>query len=50
MEDLRRGLDEFHGASKAACLSALDQAYEEFAKLEHSDELIHAIEKWMDEP
>ena len=48
MEDLRAALEEFEGGTKAECLAALDQAYLAFAKLEHSDELIEALEKWIE--
>ncbi len=48
MEDLRARLDEFEGNTKAACFAALDEAYVAFAKLDHSAELIHAIEKWIE--
>lgn len=48
MEDLRSGLGEFEGEAKAVCRAALDKAYDAFAKLEHSPELVHAIEKWLE--
>ena len=48
MEDLRSALDEFEGEAKADGIAALDQAYVAFAKLEHSDELIGAMEAWID--
>jgi hypothetical protein len=48
MENLRGWLDEFEGASKMACIAALDEAYEAFAKLNHSAELVHAVEKWLE--
>lgn len=48
MEDLRGGLDEFEGEAKAECLLELDRSTEAFAKLEHSDELIHAIGLWIE--
>ena len=47
IEDLRGGLDEFTGQTMSECWAALDQAYEAFAKLEHSEELVHAIETWL---
>lgn len=46
MEDLWGGLEEFEGETKAACLAAMDTACEAFSKLEHSNESVHAIEKW----
>jgi hypothetical protein len=48
MEELRCALDEFQGTAKTDCLEALDEANVSFAKLEHSPELLHAIEKWME--
>ena len=48
MEDMRNGLNEFEGAAREECLSALDSAFVAFAKLEHSDELIHGIELWIE--
>lgn len=48
MEDLRAALDEFEGETKKECFAALDQSYEAFAKLEHSDELIDGIGKWIE--
>ena len=47
LEELRCQLDEFSGPARAECLAALDQADEEFAKLEHSEELVHALETWI---
>jgi hypothetical protein len=48
MDNLRGALDEFTGEAKAECLTALDRAYVAFAKLEHSDELVDAMEKWIE--
>ena len=46
MGDLRSALDEFQGEAKSDCLAALHNACDAFARLDHSPELIHAIEKW----
>ena len=48
MEGMRGALNEFQGAAKSECLAALDTAYEAFAKLKHSAELIHAVEIWIE--
>ena len=46
MELLRADLDEFAGLAKNECREALDRAYDAFARLEHSPELVRAIELW----
>ncbi|MEQ8211510.1 MAG: hypothetical protein RH917_16920 [Lacipirellulaceae bacterium] len=48
MEDLRAALSEFKGDRAFACLAALDRAYEEFCRLDHSSELIHGISAWIE--
>ena len=47
MEALRLGLSEFSGESQVDCQAALDDAYEAFAKLHHSAELVRAIGLWI---
>lgn len=48
MEDLRAALDEFEGDAKQECIAALNQAYQAFSKIEHSDELVCALERWIE--
>ena len=48
MEDLRVALEEFSGKAKRECLAALDAAYIAFAQLEHSRELVEAMDKWIE--
>lgn len=48
LEDLRAGLDEFTASDATRCRNALDRVYEEFARIQHSDELLHGIETWID--
>jgi len=48
MENLRADLDQFEGEAKVECMAALNEAYVAYAKLEHSDELIAALGKWME--
>lgn len=47
VEELRLGLEDFEGTALDDCHAALDQALIAFAKLEHSDELVHAIKCWI---
>jgi hypothetical protein len=48
-EELLSGLDEFSGGAKRDCRNELDAAAGAFAKLEHSAELLRAVERWLDE-
>ncbi len=48
LDEIRSNLDEFEGESIPDCTSALDDAAISFAKLTHSKELVHAIEKWIE--
>ena len=48
MESLRLSLTDFSGASQADCRAALDRAYDAFARLDHSAELVRAIAVWIE--
>ena len=48
LEDVRAGLDEFSASDPTKCYSRLDRVYEDFAKMQHSDELLHGIETWIE--
>ncbi|MCA9123775.1 MAG: hypothetical protein H6822_00575 [Planctomycetaceae bacterium] len=46
LDELVGQLDEFEGAAKENCLNALEAAFVAFARLDHSDELCGAIQRW----
>jgi len=48
-EELCVGLDEFAGAAKQECIEAVDRVGDAFAKLDHSAELLRAVERWREE-
>ena len=48
LDDLRSGLEDFEGSATADCLAELNNASISFAKINHSDELVQAIEKWIE--
>ena len=48
MEDLRAELDEFEGAATDQCRAALDAACDAFARIEHTAQLSHGIETWIE--
>jgi hypothetical protein len=48
-EELQSSLGEFTGPADQECRAALDKACESFAELNHSDELISALNRWREE-
>jgi hypothetical protein len=48
LDELAIGLNDFGGPTRGQCQQMIEQLFEAFAQLDHSDEICRAIQKWLE--